>query len=151
MLDDNFYMSLAIKQAEKAFLKNEVPVGAVIVDKTTGDIISTAYNKVEKKQNACAHAEMLAIKKACKIRNSKVLENTKIYVSKEPCSMCATAISYARIPEVIFALDDKKGGAVLYGSKLFETQKNLFKPTVKHGIMAEQSKELLQKFFKAKR
>ena len=145
------YMTLALKEAQKAFLKDEVPVGVVIVNAETGQIVAKAHNQTEHGGDPTKHAELLAIQKACKKLGAKRLWNCDMYVSLEPCTMCAAAISFARIKKLFIGATDEKGGAVLNGVRFFESKTCHFKPEVCHGILAAESQELLQNFFKNKR
>lgn len=145
------FMSVALKQAQKAFLKDEVPVGAVIVDIKTNLIISTSYNQTEHGLDPTKHAEISAIRKACKKLKSKRLWGCAMYVTLEPCAMCAAAISFARIEKLIIGAADPKGGAVLNGVRFFENETCHFKPSVESGILAEDSSKLLKNFFMHKR
>ncbi len=150
-MQEKDYMALALKEAEKAFLKDEVPVGAVLVDNATGKVIAKAHNKTEHGFDPTAHAEINLIKKASKKLSSKRLWNTTLYVSLEPCTMCAAAISFARIEKLVIAASDEKGGAILNGVKFFESKTCHFKPEVISGVLAEESSALLKNFFKNKR
>ena len=113
-------MEIALKEAQKAFLQDEVPVGAVIVD-ADGNIIAKAYNKTEYGFDPTAHAEINAIRKACKKLKTKRLWNCCMYVTLEPCTMCAAAISFARIEKLFIGAYDEKGGAVANGVRFFES------------------------------
>lgn len=146
---EQFYMKSALKQAEKAFEKDEVPVGCVIV--LNGEIIARAYNMREKKQDATAHAEILCIKKACKKLGSFRLCDCELYVTLEPCPMCAGAIINARIKKVFFGAYDKKAGCC--GTLYNITNDGRFnhKTEVCGGLFAEESSFLLKKFFSIKR
>ena len=106
------YMLLALKEAQKAAKLDEVPVGAVLVDNKSGKIIARAHNKSEHGLDPTAHAEILVIQKAVKKLAVKRLWNTSLYVTLEPCTMCAAAISFARIEKLIIGALDPKGGAV---------------------------------------
>ena len=149
LIDKNLkkYMEIAFSEAKKAFDTNEVPIGAVIVSEN-GKIISKAHNLTESKKNPLCHAEILAIQKACKKINEKYLMNCSIFITLEPCPMCATAISLAKIKNVYFASTDIKGGAIINGIKLYESAKNLYRTKVSFGYMEKESSELLKKFFK---
>ena len=103
------YMQLALKEAQKAFEKDEVPVGAVVVDSQTGEVIAKAGNRSEYGENALAHAEVEAMKKACKKLKQNRLRDMDLYVTLEPCTMCAAAISFMRIRKVYFGACDEKG------------------------------------------
>ena len=116
-------MKIAFSEAKKAFDKGEVPIGAVIVSET-GKIIAKAHNLTETKKNPLCHAEILAIQKACKKINKKYLMNCSIFITLEPCPMCATAISLAKIKNVYFSSVDKKGGAIISGIELYKNAKN---------------------------
>ena len=144
-------MDIAIHQAIKASEKGEVPVGAIIVDSDTGKVIAKAHNLVEKNNDAGAHAEILVIKKACKKLKSKYLMNCDLYVSLEPCTMCAGAISLAKIKTLHFGAEDKKGGAVVNGVQFFDQKTCHSKPKVIQGEMKEVSSKLLKAFFKGRR
>ena len=144
------YMEIALKEAQKAFLQDEVPVGAVIVD-ADGNIIAKAYNKTEYGFDPTAHAEINAIRKACKKLKTKRLWNCCMYVTLEPCTMCAAAISFARIEKLFIGAYDEKGGAVANGVRFFESSACHFKPQTEFDILGEESSQLLKKFFQNKR
>ena len=133
------FMKNALKEAQKASNRGEIPVGAVIV--CDGKIISTASNKVEELKNPLAHAEILAIQEACRVLNRKFLTDCDIYVSLEPCDMCAKAISLARIRRVYFGAYDTK--------KLYQTKNHT--PDVYGGICETECMDLIQGFFKTLR
>ena len=138
-------MRLAIIEAQKAYELGEVPVGAII---TKGDeIISTAYNRRETGKNAIFHAETEAIYKACEKLGGWRLWECCLYVTLEPCPMCAGAIINARIPQVYFGAYDAKNGACGSYINLFEMQEN-YRPQYQGGIMQEECSELIKKFFK---
>lgn len=139
----------AIKQAEIAFLNDEVPVGAVIIYQN--QIISSAFNQMKAKKNPLFHAEIEAINKAMIYLKSSRLNDCDIYVSLEPCAMCAAAISYARIKRLYFAASDKKFGFCLGSNSIFKSDNAYFRPEIYSAICEEESVELLQKFFKNKR
>lgn len=143
-------MKQALNLAIRAQSHGDVPIGAVIVK--DGKIIARGENQVQKKHNPTLHAEIVAINKACKKLKSKFLDGCDIYVSLEPCAMCATAISFARINNIYFAAADLKGGGILNNSKIYETDKHLRKPKV-HQIneYADESAQLLKTFFQERR
>jgi len=141
---------IALTQAKIAFDKNEVPVGAVIVN-ADGDVIATAHNLVESQLDATAHAECLVLKKAMRHLGQKYLEKCDLWVTLEPCAMCAGAISNARIRRLYYAVEDKKGGAVDNGSRVFSHPTCHHKPEIYSGIMETQSASLLKKFFLGRR
>ena len=148
---NNSYMEKAIVLAQKAAENNEVPVGAIIVDGESGKIISETYNRVESMVNPCAHAEMLAINIACEKLGSKFLNKCDLYVTLEPCPMCAYAISLSRIRRLFFAVDDTKGGGVNNGPMVLSSSSCHHKPQIYDGFSVEKSSLLLRNFFKGKR
>ena len=109
----------ALSCAQKAFGADEVPVSAVIFNTQTGEILATAYNQTEIKKNVLAHAEMLAIRKACKKLNRKFLDGYSMFVTLEPCAMCAAAIAWARLDAIYYGASDPKTGGVRQGAKVF--------------------------------
>ena len=150
-MSDEKFMLAALKEAAKASARDEVPVGAVIVDAATGKIVAKARNQSEHSNDPTAHAEIIAIRKACKKLQSKRLWNCDMYVTLEPCTMCAAAISFARIRRLIFGANDAKGGAVINGVKFFEQSTCHHKPKITAGVAAAESSLMLKAFFAAKR
>jgi len=149
MNNDIKFMNEAIKEAKKALLENEVPIGCVIVK--NNKIISRAYNKKEKKKDVTAHAEILAIQKASQtVKNWRLLDTT-LYVTLEPCAMCASAINQARISRVVFALEDKNNGAIINGPKLYKFKTSNEPPKITSCICEIKAKAVLTGFFKKKR
>lgn len=144
-LDDDKYMKLAIDQAKIAASMGEVPVGAVVV--SSGNIISKGYNKRELLNNSLAHAEIVAINSACKHLNSWRILNSTLYVTLEPCAMCAGAIINSRIDRVVFGAFDPKAGS--FGSlvDLSEVPYN-HKPKIVSGVCEKECAEMLSSFFK---
>ena len=145
------YMRRALELAKQAAENDEVPIGAIVVDSLTGKIIAEAGNQSAHNGDATAHAEILAIQQACKELNQPRLWDMDMYVTLEPCTMCAAAISFVRIKHLYFGATDKKGGAVVSGVKFFEAPTCHHCPTVEYGILAEESTKLLQDFFQKKR
>ena len=141
-----YYMKKALKEAEKAYQKLEVPVGAVIVK--DGKIIARAHNQKETKKDTTKHAEILAIQKASKKLKSWRLIDCEMYVTLEPCTMCAGAIIHSRIKKVYIGAMDEKTGAVGSVLNLFEDYKFNHKPEVEKGILKEDCESLLKQFFK---
>ena len=137
-------MSLAIKEAIKARKKNEVPVGAIIVDEC-GNVIAKAHNLVETRNDPTCHAEKLVIEKARKITGQKFLNNCDIWVTLEPCVMCAGIIKQTRIRRLYYGAEDKKGGAVDNGVRVFSDNKTSIE--IYSGFSADQSERLLKDFF----
>lgn len=140
-----YFMQEAIKEAKKAFQKGEVPVGAVIVRENK--IVARGHNKRETEKNAIFHAETDVISNACKELNGWRLWNCQLYVTLEPCPMCAGAIINAHIPRVYFGAYDLKNGACGSVTNLFDLP-NGFKPVCTGGILQEECAELLKTFFK---
>ncbi len=143
-------MKQALRCAKKAAAHDDVPIGAVIVQ--NGKVIARAENLVQLKKNPTFHAEIVAINRASKKLGKKFLDDCEIYVTLEPCAMCATALSLARIPRIIFAAQDIKGGGILHNAKVYENDAHLWKPTViEKSDFAVESAKLLKDFFKSKR
>lgn len=146
MSDKEKYMKQAIKQAEKAYENLEVPVGAVIVK--DNKIIARAYNQKESKNDTTNHAEILAIKKASKKLNSWRLLDCEMYVTLEPCSMCAGALIQSRIKKIYIGAMDKKTGACGSVLNLLEDYKFNHKVEVETGVMQNECENILKEFFK---
>lgn len=142
-------MEEALHQAQIAFEKDEVPVGAVIVE--NGKIIAAAHNYNLHLKDPTAHAEILALREAAQIKNSARLDDCDLYVTLEPCAMCAAAISLARIRRVYYAASDEKFGAVENGTRFFSSPTCHHKPESYSGIQEEEAKKILVSFFKSKR
>lgn len=141
------YMERALELAKMAYDEGEVPVGAVVVRKTTGEIVGEGRNLREGAKNALAHAEIMAIDMACRTLGGWRLPQCAIYVTLEPCPMCCGAIINARIDDVIFGAYDYKSGSAVSVQKMFELPYN-YRPTVTGGVMEEQCSEILSDFFK---
>ena len=137
-------MCLAIKEAIKARKKNEVPVGAIIVD-GCGNVIAKAHNLVETRNDPTCHAEKLVIEKALKITGERFLNDCDIWVTLEPCVMCAGIIKQTRIRRLYYGAEDKKGGAVDNGVRVFSDNKTSIE--IYSGFSADQSERLLKDFF----
>ena len=137
-------MNLAIKEAIKARNKNEVPVGAIIVD-GRGNVVAKAHNLVETRNDPTCHAEKLVIEKALKITGQKFLNDCDIWVTLEPCVMCAGLIKQTRIRRLYYGAEDKKGGAVDNGVRVFSDNKTSIE--IYSGFSATESERLLKEFF----
>lgn len=148
-MNNEKWMKEAIKQAKKAAQKDEVPIGCVIVK--DDQIIARAYNKREMKQCSMAHAEILAIEKACKKLGSWRLEDCDLYVTLEPCPMCSGAIIQSRIRNVIFGAYDPKGGCMGSNMNINDVRGFNHYPDIEGGILQDECSRLLKEFFKAKR
>lgn len=143
------YMKLAIKEAMKARNIDEVPIGAIIVK--DDKVIAKAHNLREKKQQATAHAEILAIEKACKKLGTWRLEDCILYVTLEPCAMCTGATILSRIKHVVFGAKNPKGGCVESCIEMYKQQGFNHYPTYESGILEEECSKILSDFFKEKR
>ncbi len=148
-MSEEKYMKQAIKQAMKAQEKDEVPIGCVIVK--DDKIIARGYNLRQSKQQSYAHAEMIAIQKACKKLGTWRLEDCDLYVTLEPCPMCAGAILQSRIKRVIYGAKDPKGGCIDSCMKMYETNGFNHYPEVLSGVLDEECGSLLTNFFRRKR
>ena len=147
---DQKYLERCLELARSAAERGEVPVGALIVDNTTGEVLAEASNQRESQQSPIGHAEILAIMEACKKKKSWRLLDCTLYSSLEPCVMCSGAILQARIPRVVYsAKDEKGGGQSLFG--LFDCLKLNHRAQWEQGRLEEDNRLLLQDFFKKKR
>ena len=144
-------MNAALDEAEKAGERGEVPVGAVIVEAATGHILAAAGNRTEADGDPTAHAEMLAIRVAAALRGEPRLPDCDLYVTLEPCAMCAAAISFARIRRVYFGAYDPKGGAIEHGPRWFTQPTCHHRPDVYGGIEEGRAAALLRQFFADRR
>ena len=144
------FMNQAFISAKRAFDHDDVPIGAVIV--RDGKIIARGENQVQKSKNPTLHAEIVAINRACKKLGTKFLGDCDIYITLEPCSMCATAISFARIKNIYFAATDEKGGGITSNAKIFENDKHLWHPNIiQMPEYADESAKILREFFALRR
>ena len=144
-------MDLALAEAEAASGRGEVPVGAVLVDGASGAVLARAGNRVEALNDPTAHAEMIVIREAAAAAGLKRLEGADLYVTLEPCAMCAAAISFARLRRLYFGAGDPKGGAVEHGPRFFNQPTCHHRPEVYGGIGDRQAGELLRAFFRERR
>jgi tRNA(Arg) A34 adenosine deaminase TadA len=144
------FMEIAFKEAESAALLGEVPVGAVLVS-ALGEILAQSGNQTETDFDPTAHAEILVLRQGAKIRKSPRLNDCDLYVTLEPCTMCAAAISFARLRRVIFAAYDAKGGGIEHGSRFFTQTTCHHKPEIISGVQEQRAGEMLKKFFVEKR
>lgn len=148
MNSDEKFMRLALEQAHLAYQIGEVPVGAVVVK--DGEIVGTGYNRRETDKNAVAHAELLAIDDACKRLGGWRLWECELYVTLEPCPMCAGAIINSRIKRLIYGASDKKAGSVESVVRMFDLPYN-HKPPYTAGVLEEECSQILKSFFKEMR
>ena len=143
-MDDNYYMKMALQEAQKAYEANEVPVGAVVVCKD--HIIARAHNLTETLTDVTAHAEMQAITAASSLLGGKYLNECTLYVTVEPCVMCAGAIGWSQLGKLVYGATDEKRGFTQFAPKALHP-----KTTVISGIMATECSELMKNFFASKR
>ncbi len=140
-------MAAALEAAEAAAACGEVPVGAVVVDGNNGAVLSRAHNRVEELGDPLAHAEMLALREAMRVKQTPRLVDCDLYVTLEPCAMCAAAVSLARVRRLYFGASDAKGGGVEHGARIFAQSTCHHAPEVYGGIDAQRSEEMLRQFF----
>src|SRR5262245_43289339 len=143
-------MALALAEAQAAGEAGEVPVGAVLVD-AGGAVLARAHNRTERDKDPTAHAELLAIRAAAAARGSARLVGCDLYVTLEPCPMCAAAIGFARIRRLYYGASDPKGGGVEQGPRIFDQKTCHHRPEVYAGIAEDQAAALLKTFFRARR
>ncbi len=143
-------MEIALQEAEAAAARGEVPVGAVVTD-AEGNILARTGNRTLELKDPSAHAEMLAIREACRRTGSERLSGCDLYVTLEPCAMCAAVISFARICRLYFAADDPKMGAVHHGPRFFAQPTCHHVPEIYDGLGARRSVDLLKAFFAQRR
>ncbi|KFI26747.1 tRNA-specific adenosine deaminase [Haematobacter massiliensis] len=144
------HMDIALAEAEAAALRGEVPVGAVLVD-PAGQIVARAGNRTRELADPTAHAEILVIRSACAALGSERLPGHDLYVTLEPCPMCASAISQARIARVYYGASDPKSGGVAHGPRVFSHPQSHHIPEVYDGIGEGEAERLLKDFFLARR
>jgi len=150
-VSDEANMGRALELARGAAEAGEAPIGCVIVD-ADGVVVAEAANAPIASRDPTAHAEIVALRAAAaKLGNYRLKQGLTLYVTLEPCAMCAGAISHARIARVVYGADDSKGGGVAHGARVFEQPTCHWKPDVAGGVRAEESAELLRSFFKARR
>ena len=144
-------MERALAEAEAAAARGEVPVGAVLVDGADGAVIAADGNRIVETDDPTAHAEMLVIRAAAKIRGAARLVGCDLHVTLEPCPMCAAAIAFARIRRLYYGADDAKGGGVVHGPHIFDQPSCHHRPEVYGGINGSRAGTLLREFFAARR
>ncbi len=145
------YMALALEQAEAAAAAGEVPVGAVLVESGSGKVLARDHNRVEALSDPTAHAEMLVIQVAARRLGLKRLTAADLYVTLEPCAMCAQAIALARLRRLYFGAYDPKGGGVEHGAEVFRQPTCHHRPEVVGGVEETRCGELLRGFFRERR
>ena len=144
MLDDNYFMNQALAEAKLAFEKDEVPIGAVVV--CNNRIIARAHNLTETLNDVTAHAEMQAITAAANVLGGKYLDECTLYVTIEPCPMCAGALGWAQMQRIVFGADDKKKGYSLFSTSVLHP-----KTEITPGVLAEECSVLMKAFFEKRR
>jgi tRNA(adenine34) deaminase len=149
-MNDEEAIALALAEAKAAGLRGEVPVGAVLLG-ADGVVLAKDGNRIVERHDPTAHAEMLVLRAGAGVLGNERLGGTTLYVSLEPCAMCAGAISFARVGRVVFAADDPKGGAVLHGPRFFEQPTCHHRPVIARAGDAAEAGEVLRAFFKARR
>jgi len=148
---DRAFMAQALAEARAAAARDEVPVGAVLVETATGRVLARAGNRTEADADPTAHAEMLAIRAAAAASGRPRLPGTTLYVTLEPCAMCAAAVSFARVGRLVYGAGDPKMGGVAHGATVFDRPTCHHRPAVAAGLGAEASAGLLRRFFRARR
>ena len=149
-MSDEDFMALALAEAETAAARGEVPVGAALAA-VDGTVLARAGNRIVELRDPTAHAEILVIRTAAAALGNERLTGTTLYVTLEPCALCAGAISFARIARLVFAAEDPKGGAVLHGPRFFTQPTCHHRPLVSRGGNDEVAGNLLRAFFRARR
>ncbi len=145
-MTDEYYMTLALKEAKRAFEEEEIPIGALVVIKDK--VIARGYNMTEKLKDPTAHAEMIALTSAFSFLGSKYLPEASLYVTVEPCCMCAGALYWSKIGQVIYGADDEKNG---YKKTVGDNWPFHPKTVLSRGVLKEECAALMQAFFKNKR
>ncbi len=144
-------MRIALDAAQAAAGDGETPVGAVVFDPASGEVVAAAGNAPISLHDPTAHAEIRALRAAAKARGNYRLTGLWLYATLEPCAMCAGAVSHARIGRLVFAASDPKGGAVINGARVFDHPTCHWRPDVAYGVLADESGALLKGFFRARR
>lgn len=149
--DDHSYMCAAMEEAKYAAARDEVPIGAILVDSASGEIVARHGNRTIELSDPTAHAEILVIRELCEKLKSQRIPTYDLYVTLEPCTMCAAAIAFARIRRLIYGAPDIKGGGVAHGAKFFDQPTCHHKIDITGDVMAEECGQVLKDYFKAKR
>jgi cytidine deaminase len=144
-------MQFALREARAAFSRGETPVGAVVVDPVAGRVVAAAGNRTRELRDPTAHAEMLAIRAACAETGSERLTGLDLYVTLEPCAMCAAAVAAARIARLLYGAPDPKSGGVEHGARIFAHRQVHHKPQVFGGIAESECAALMRAFFAERR
>ena len=144
MLDDSYYMRIALQEAEDAYAENEIPVGAVVV--LDGQIVAKGHNLTETLKDVTAHAEMMALTSAANAFGAKYLNDCTLYVTLEPCLMCAGAIAHAQVKTLVFGASDPKKGYSVFLNGKFPS-----KAEIRQGVLADECAQILKRFFAERR
>ncbi len=144
MLDDSYYMRIALQEAEDAYAENEIPVGAVVV--LDGQIVAKGHNLTETLKDVTAHAEMMALTSAANALGAKYLNDCTLYVTLEPCLMCAGAIAHAQVKALVFGASDPKKGYSVFLNGKFPS-----KVEIRQGVLADECAQILKRFFAERR
>jgi tRNA(Arg) A34 adenosine deaminase TadA len=148
---DDAFMRIALEEAQAAAARGEAPIGAVVVDPATGEVLARAGNGPIGRHDPTAHAEILALRAGAERLGNYRLTGLTLFVTLEPCAMCAGAISHARIGRLVFGATDEKGGAVVSGPRFFDQPTCHWRPSVEGGVLADESATQLRDFFRARR
>jgi tRNA(Arg) A34 adenosine deaminase TadA len=148
---DHSTMRIALDMAQDAASRGEAPIGAAIYDPASGAVIAAAGNSPISLNDPTAHAEILVLREAASKLGNYRLTGLSLYVTLEPCAMCAGAISHARIGRLVYGAEDPKGGGVVHGARVFDQPTCHWRPEVEGGVLAEESAALLKGFFRARR
>jgi tRNA(Arg) A34 adenosine deaminase TadA len=148
---DEQTMRIALDAAQAAAAAGETPVGAVVVDPATGEVVAVGANQPIGAHDPTAHAEIVALREAARKLGNYRLTGLSLFVTLEPCAMCAGAISHARIGRLVFGAEDPKGGAVVHGPRFFAQPTCHWRPELRGGVLAGESSALLKGFFRARR
>jgi tRNA(Arg) A34 adenosine deaminase TadA len=151
MSHDQPFMRLALEEAQAAAARGEAPIGAVVVDPRSGKVVGRAGNSPIGLADPTAHAEILALRAAAAAIGNYRLTGLELFVTLEPCAMCAGAISHARIARLVFGATDEKGGAVVSGPRFFDQPTCHWRPDVTGDVLADESAALLRDFFRSRR
>jgi tRNA(adenine34) deaminase len=151
MIHDEPTMRIALEEAQAAAARGEAPIGAVVIDPATGEVIAQAGNSPIGLADPTAHAEILALRAAAARLGNYRLTGLTLVVTLEPCAMCAGAISHARIGRLVFGATDEKGGAVVSGLRFFEQPTCHWRPEVEGGLLGDESAAMLRGFFQERR
>lgn len=144
-------MRVALEEAKSATARDEVPIGAILVHRETREIAAKAGNRTRELNDPTAHAEILVIREICEKIGAQRIPDYDLYVTLEPCTMCAAAISFARLGRVVIGASDPKGGGILHGAKFYDQPTCHWKPEFVSNVLEQECGEILKEFFRSKR